>query len=576
MRLVLLTAGLGLVGRTTLSRWSDRPLPEFEGVNAPAAAGGDGAGYASGSCRDLTGRIDWRQEERVGHLSSPDGLALDPATGDLYVSEEDPSRIQRIREDGRREVAFDARTPVYRTESGHATRVSGLRSPEGLAMDRLGRLYVVEDIPGGRVIVFSVAACPPGRRPVGHVLDLPLPDHPYAWECIAVGPAGELLLAGSSAEAAGRTRDGLTLFEGVVLYRDPSGAWWMPIRETFASYSAAAFSTDGSYAYVASEFPGAVGCLDLQTHEVRRRNLDHAFDSPEGLYTLPDNSVLIADETGSIYRFDPVTDALELIFHGAASFESVAWDPAHRRMLITDDRAGCLLALSADLDFAPVFETPPRPDFDNSVGQGDLPLTCPNYLRDILCNAGYDPDHGLPFPELARRLSMMAVDAVVIPKERAASLPDPIARLQFLAVFPNRFDLMNDDLVTPVSAFAAVTRSGKITATRVVQRSVLHIDLWTGLISQLGRQGIPLPYPVGASAGADGMASIHFMGMGEMPDYHVGLNPLHPEESYLAVMSLEGTLDTYRLDLPTGVPPSYWVLAPTREAPETWVRLAGR
>lgn len=62
-------------------------------------------------------------------LSSPDGLALNP-DGELYVAEEAAGRVSRIEADG-------SITPI----------ISGLHHPEGIAFDSTGNLYVVEDVP---------------------------------------------------------------------------------------------------------------------------------------------------------------------------------------------------------------------------------------------------------------------------------------------------------------------------------------------------------------------------------------------------------------------------------------------
>jgi hypothetical protein len=67
-------------------------------------------------------------------LRSPDGLAFDP-TGRLYVAEEIAGQVSRVDPDGNR-------TPV----------LSGLDSPEGITFDGAGNLYVVEDVRSGRLL----------------------------------------------------------------------------------------------------------------------------------------------------------------------------------------------------------------------------------------------------------------------------------------------------------------------------------------------------------------------------------------------------------------------------------------
>ena len=67
-------------------------------------------------------------------LESPDGLAFD-STGLLYVAEERAGQVSQIGPTG-------GVTPV----------ITGLTNPEGIAFDDTGNLYVVEDIPAGRLV----------------------------------------------------------------------------------------------------------------------------------------------------------------------------------------------------------------------------------------------------------------------------------------------------------------------------------------------------------------------------------------------------------------------------------------
>ncbi|HPR69832.1 MAG TPA: hypothetical protein PLJ99_11145, partial [Kiritimatiellia bacterium] len=54
-------------------------------------------------------------------FQSPDGLALDPETGDIYLTDEDASAIVRIRPDGTKRTVMDSRTPIYEVSGTHRT-----------------------------------------------------------------------------------------------------------------------------------------------------------------------------------------------------------------------------------------------------------------------------------------------------------------------------------------------------------------------------------------------------------------------------------------------------------------------
>ena len=179
-------------------------------------------------------------------LRGPDGIAMQVDSGGLYVAMEEANAIVRIQPDGSRKVVYDNSTPIFELDDkGNAKkRAGGLRSPEGLALDKDGILYVVEDVPGGRLISFNTRERS-WRGSRGNVIPFPVENSRFAWEAVDVGPAGELLIAGSTMESfiqdAGQ-EGMLGLFWGAVLYRDAEGNWWMPLHLPMVSYSAACFA----------------------------------------------------------------------------------------------------------------------------------------------------------------------------------------------------------------------------------------------------------------------------------------------------------------------------------------------
>ncbi len=270
-----------------------------------------------------------------------------PGRGDRdpHLTDEDASAIVRIRPDGTKRTVLDSRTPIYEVSGTHRTQVAGLRSPEGLALDEEGRLYVAEDVPGGRLLVFDIRGPIRRSRMEGEVVRLPLQNSRFAWESIAIGPKGELLLAGSSLEDVTGTDGRGDLFMGVILHRDASGDWWLLLNHAMTSYSGVCFSPDGRYALMTAESPGLVGCVDLRTRMVRTFLWDMTFHSPEGVCSLPGGAFLVAEESGKIFRMDPTSGGVQLVYEHDGTVESVLWDAAGRRLLLTDDRHGQLVAV---------------------------------------------------------------------------------------------------------------------------------------------------------------------------------------------------------------------------------------
>ena len=116
-----------------------------------------------------------------------DGLVCDPASGDVYVADEEAVAIYRIKPNGRRELMFDATTPIFDGQGKARKRQEGLRSPEGMALGPGRMLYVVEDVPGGRLIVFDAEAQP--NQPAaarGQNIPIPIANSQFAWESVDV------------------------------------------------------------------------------------------------------------------------------------------------------------------------------------------------------------------------------------------------------------------------------------------------------------------------------------------------------------------------------------------------------
>lgn len=512
-------------------------------------------------------------------LRSPDGIAHDAESGDIYVSEENKATIVRIKPNGDKEVLFDATTPLYEKRGNSNWEVPGLRSPEGLALDGKGTLYVVEDVSGGRLISFNVKGKSAGSRLRGQVVPIPIENSPFAWESIAVGPEGELLLAGSTMESMMGNSGPGALFRGAILYRDAQGEWWLPMNHAMASYSAVCFSPDGDHAFFACEFTGDVGCLDLRSHTLRTYRAKHAFRSPEGVCALPSGSALVAEESGKIYRLDPVIDKVQLLYDNQSTIESVCWDGTQGRLLATDDQQGVLLSMKqrGNIDLLSVVGTTGDIPFeDRSIPVELIPDRCPKYLAKVLKLGGYDPflEGGkVAFRDFARRYCLIAIDAEAELMGPDGSVEDPFTQIQFVVVAPYWIGIQEGELVWSSSGFTAVRKSGQTVKTELVQRQIVQGDLMESRFIPVGGQTIALPMPFSARINIDGTTSVNFMGMGAMPDFFLVLNTVETDESVMVVMPPGSKPQQYKLKLPANRGKSHWVVALDRKEPDVWRRL---
>ena len=515
-------------------------------------------------------------------LRGPDGIVRDADSGDVYVAEENAAAIVRIKPNGSKQVLFDSSTPLYeREKSGTRRKTSpGLRSPEGLALDPSGKLYVVEDVPGGRLISFDLRD--KRSNPAGTVVTLPLDDSQYAWESVDVGPAGELLLAGSTMEALASDRGAgglLGLFRGTILYRDAQGEWWMPLNDSLASYSAVCFSSDANVAFFACEITGDVGCLDLRTHNVRVYRSKKTFRAPEGVFALPGGSALVVEEAGKIFWLDPTTDTVQWLYESESTLESVYWDAARNRMLVTDDQQGRLLSLELKAGLglrASIGTIQDIPFEEQSTPVEMIPEECPAYLAKVLKLGGYDPRReggAVAFRTFAQKYCLVAIDAKATPLSPDAAIEDPIQRIQFVIVAPYLIGVKEGQLIWSSSGFTAVKKSGQTLKTELVQRQVIHGDLMESRFTPVGGQTIALPMPFSARINSDGFVSVNFMGMSVMPDFYLELNSVDPDESVMVVMQPDEPPQQYRIELPPRRDRNHWVIALERKEPDVWRRL---
>ena len=527
-------------------------------------------------------KIFGRISEVAKGFRGPDGIALDADSGNVYVSEENAGAIVRIRRNGSKQVLFDGSTPLYEENGGIPKKVAGLRSPEGLALDGKGTLYAVEDVPGGRLISFPVAD-KANPSPRGTVIPIPIENSRFAWESVEVGPAGELLVAGSTMESyldeVGK--DGLFgLFRGAILYRDVQGEWWMPLNHAMSSYSAACFSSDGNLAFFACEISGAVGCLDLRTHTVRTWFAGKTFHAPEGLCALPGGSALVAEEAGKIFWLDPTTDAAQLVYDNQSTLESVHWDGANRRLLATDDQQGYLLSLElkAGLGFREAAGTIQDVPFEeNSTSVEMIPDQCPDYLAKVLKLGGYNPERGggaFAFRKFAKKYCLVAIDAETALLPGHKPVEDPIQRIQFMIVAPYLIGYQEGELIWSSSGFTVVKASGQTIKTGLVKRQIIRGDLLESRFTPLGGQTIALPMPFSARVNVDGLVSVNFMGMGVTPDFYLVLDTVDPDQSVMVVIQPDGFVQQYEVRLPPERDRTHWVVALERKEPDVWKSLA--
>lgn len=505
-------------------------------------------------------------------LLSPDGIAIDPRTGNIFVSEDEANRIVMLTPKGQRRVIVDEATRLETVEGRYRRRLAPLLSPEGLAMDNDGTLYVVEDRPGGRVLALRVEKS--GRVDRADEVQLPGNWSRFAWESIAIRDTGELLLAGSSAEAELGLLGGI--HQGVIVYRDVDGGWWAPSLKPAASYSAVAFSKSGQYGVYADEISGTVGWIDLQSRDLREGASQHSFKTPEGIEIMPDGRVVVVEEGGRLLVLNPATDQAVVIAEGLGAVESACWDARRSRLLVSSDGKGAILELTSDVPWPALGDNMVYAKCQAEGALHHIPKRAPEFLRPILSLGGLqdnEPDLDRAFHALTQRMPILAGDSSAVPLQGSDTILDPVAHIQFVAFDPNRirFDDPGGDL--PVSVLILRTRSGQIYKTSLVRTVVLTGNMYEGRFENHGVFELPIPFAFQARVGPQGHAVIHFTGLGRAPDVAVAINPQSPVDSYMIVTHLDGTMEQYRLQPAPDGTTDNWVVSLPPNRPLPWLSI---
>ena len=488
----------------------------------------------------------FRWQEFVSGLSSPDGIAIDPRTGNIFVSEEEAHRIVMITPRGRVRTVIDQDTRLYVMDGSTQKRIGPIKSPEGLAIDRFGRLHVVEDRSGGRIMAIQMDEG--GKVGPTEVIRVPSQGADFSWEGIAVRDTGELLLTGSTAETANMGAGGMA--QGALVYRDVDGRWWVPIMRPMSGLANVTFSKNGQFAIYTDEITGTMGWIDLQSRFLREGASQTTFRSPEGVGVLPDGRIVVAEEGGKLSVVDPEVDEVNVIAEGLGSIESVTWDDRGSRLLVTADGSGSLIELVPDSAFAAGLDRMERATCQSEGAIRKVPSVTPEFLRPLLEMSGlseYNPDFDLAFDELTRRIPILATDSRAILLEGSDDIADPVVHLRFIALDPNRLKFDEPGFDFALSALILRTRSGQIYKTQMARTVIMSGNLWLGQFKNHGTFEVPVPFAYQAQPGPRGHAVIHFTGLGRSPDISIALNPTNPQESYMLITHVNGTLEQYRL-----------------------------
>lgn len=517
-------------------------------------------------------------------LKGPDGIALHPETGDLYVAERDAGRISVIKNGTPSAViesgfTVDEDFPKWtmnKTKTKEFLMEGKLVSPGSIAITQDGTIYVAEDREFGRVLEFKPDE--QGKYTKANLIAVPWLDKPFAWDDLKVSKTGELYLVGYDKRGEG------TLHFGTVLVRATDGDWWVIDYGPFSSFASFTLSRNHDILVVAERTKGEIVAWDLERHLPIGTVPESVFKAEAGSNCLlKDGSYIIAEvplpeNQGSkgnsrLVRVDPVTAQATGIAEGFDMIGSVILDPKTGHMFVSDQGAGIIAELAVDEGLLAKEYLLQRSleAFESSAGFS--PRVAPAFLKNFLSRIG-GPDTGerpssqeaggqeqgtpqedvlysssFTLREFATKIPLVAGKVRTLLDDDVTE-ENPVTQIDFLLFFPSHV-VKSTDMATPsLSFFSATRKNGDVEQSRLLFNN-LHAtqrvgDQW---LLQTDTASIYVPIATcGMDRNEEGMdLNLAFLGMGIYDDFYLQLTTGKENYGSLMVEGKYGGSSEYRL-----------------------------
>ena len=409
-------------------------------------------------------------------LASPSGIALQPGSGDVFVSESAAARIAILR-DGRAQpvvttFTVDTNLPpgLVTADRPRADWLAGrLAQPRALAFAGDGALYVLEGRTDGRVLQFQPD--PDGRYTRARVVPVPLQDEPYVWSGLAVAADGRLFLSGATqARVAGAGSSCVLACQG-------SNDWWAVDHGALARFTAVAVSTEEDMLITGDAAVGGLTWWDagrrreLQTWHRDLGSLDCVCVLTDGALAVGQSRPADVDgpASGRVLRVDPASGAVQVLADGLGAVAAMTGDERTGRVLVADQEGGRVLALTAANPGGPRMNLLKTARRSGEARLGLAPRHSPDFLRSFLHEVGVqlvDRDsektgapHQMTLEELGQRIPLVAG------RVKVGAMPgvaDPVTELSFINLFPNQVTVSGQRPAPSLCLFAARRQSGRV------------------------------------------------------------------------------------------------------------------
>jgi hypothetical protein len=521
----------------------------------------------------------------VHGLQSPAGLAVHPATREIYVAEKRAGRVSVIR-DGRAEPVIKPGWGLQRDLPKwalSATRTEShwyearLRDPAALAFLPDGRLLVAEEAANGRLLAFT----PDEQGGFTNAAIVPVPwlDRAFSWVDLKVTGDGRWFLVGLD-----RTSGPLTF--GTVLMRSREEEWWVVDFGPFADFAGAALSSDDDILVLSERLKGGLVWWDSGRHVCLGTIEESTRDATaDALCLAKDGAMVIAENpapgaaagaegrgrSSRILRVNPVTGEQTILATGLRRIGGLALLPESGNLCASEAESGLLLELRPPQDLLSAQYLLRRSADDRAPAEGLPPKEAPPFLKHFLARLGVEsPVRTMGEPaggrgpedraseadaasrftlrDFAKRIPIIAGKVTTTPVSEEED-PDPIVSLDFLLFYPGRV-VKTADLATPSLSFFSATRSsGRAERTKVFYQGVANERSARGwaLKSSTARLYVPLAICNLERTKDEMELYLTFLGLGVYDDYHLQLATGREKRGSLVVEGRFGTRSEYAL-----------------------------
>ncbi len=502
-------------------------------------------------------------------LQGPDGIAIHPITKDIYVAESKANRVAVIRNGAAAPVVesgWSVPEPVpnwaiSKAKPREAWIQGKLNSPGGIAFSTNGHLFVVEQVPRGRILEFIPDAA--GKFTTARAIPVPWLDRGYAWQDIKVTADGRLFVVGSDADFATGPKFGTTLM------RDVAGEWWVVDYGPFVDFSGICLARNEDILVVAERPKGSLTWWDAVRHlPIGAAGEVTAESELESVALLPDGAFVLAQKATAkgkdarLLRLDPLNGQVSVLAEGLNSIGMVVLNANTGTLLATDPEAGLLLECKprTKLEYS---EYLLRRSLDGyEMSQGFTPRKAPNFLMNFVNKVGVEDnrddrgegekpgsmqmqftlkDFSRKIPLIAGKIKTAAPDN---PEEK-----DPVTQLDFVLLFPGRA-LLGGSAATPsLSFFSARRQSGKSEQTKLLFENMVvrkkdAQGQWVDK-SSTGHLFVPI-VSAGLKKEERGVnVNLVFLGLGIYDDYYLNLWSGTENRGRLTVESTGGIRTSY-------------------------------